>query len=355
MSRVSIVLPTYNRALFLGEAIQSALNQTWMDLEVLVVDDGSTDATRDLVNELVEQDDRVKYLFQENAGVSAARNRALEAASGNFIAFLDSDDVWQPWKLELQLQLFQARDDVGMVWTNMDAIHPDGTPFQTNFLKTMYHAYRRLPTGSPFQSFQQFGEIVPNASERYADAMTAIGDIYSTMFFGNLVHTPTVLLRTEWARKVGLFDTSMRRGGEDFKYHLATCRLGNVGFIDVPSILYRVGNGDQITNRQNNLTFAQSYLRTIQEELANHSGQASLSPEEKQSLFAQAYDWLATEHLGHGHRVQSAVHAVRAIAVRRSVCDSWKPLVKSAMPQWMVSALKRAGGKGRSNAFSPST
>lgn len=110
--RVSVVIPTYERADLVGRAVDSALAQTVEDVEVIVVDDGSTDGTHEAV--AAESDPRVRYLEHEtNRGVSAARNTGIEAASGEYVAFLDSDDEWLPRKLERQLA---ALDDRGDGW-----------------------------------------------------------------------------------------------------------------------------------------------------------------------------------------------------------------------------------------------
>ena len=92
---VSVIIPTYNRAAFLRRALQSVQNQTRQADEVIVVDDGSTDATAAVVADYSD----VIYRFQENAGVAAARNRGAQIAAGEWLAFLDSDDQWQPQKL----------------------------------------------------------------------------------------------------------------------------------------------------------------------------------------------------------------------------------------------------------------
>lgn len=108
---VSVVLPTYNRASLLGRAIQSVLSQTYKDLELIIVDDGSSDETDEVVRAFA--DSRIRYLkHPKNRGVSAARNTGMMAALGEFIAFQDSDDEWLPDKLEKQLGLFE-QDKVG--------------------------------------------------------------------------------------------------------------------------------------------------------------------------------------------------------------------------------------------------
>lgn len=338
---VSVILPTYNRVRFVGEAIESALQQTYPHLEVICIDDGSKDDTPAVVADIADRDSRVRYVRQTNGGVSSARNHALRLAQGDWVAFLDSDDVWQPWKLELQMSLLAACPDVGMTWTNMDSIWSDGRPHQKNYLKQMYSTYGQLPEGAPFGSFRPLGEIAPAAPAEWQAAPVGIDRIYSQMFHGNLVHTPTVVLKREWAGKVGPFDTGMLRGGEDFKYHLATCRLGRVAFIDAPSILYRIGIGDHITNRENNLHFARSFLRTLTEELAAHRCEIELSDAQIRSALAEAHDWLANELFADGQRMPSFRNALQAILQRRSPGQTWKTLVKCLLPTSVYRRLQR--------------
>src|SRR5262245_7374679 len=109
---VSIVIPTYNRGYVVAKAVASALAQSYPNLEVVVVDDGSKDDTRD---RLLPYLDRIRYVRQENQGVSAARNRGIREARGGLIAFLDSDDVWHPRKLEVQARYLADHPGVGLV------------------------------------------------------------------------------------------------------------------------------------------------------------------------------------------------------------------------------------------------
>lgn len=341
MPTVSILLPTYNRAKFLSEAISAALAQTYTDLEIVLVDDGSSDGTRELVESFQKNDDRVRYIYQDNAGVSVARNRAMRESRGDLIAFLDSDDVWMPWKLELQVGVLTARKDVGMCWTDMDAIHPDGRPLKSHFLKTMYSSYKNLGETPLFPSRTRLADTLENCPPELADAQLSAGNIYSKMFMGNLVHTPTVVLRRDWAEEVGPFDETMKRGGEDFKFHLATTRLGNVAFVDVASILYRVGNGDQITNRENNLYFAQSYLRTLQEELAAHSELSGLSDREIDLCLAEAHEWLSAELLDSNQPFRSIQHAITAMRHHGRPSTSLRTITKCLVPRPLVNLLRQ--------------
>jgi len=98
--RISVIIPSYNRANTIGRAIQSALSQSYQDFEIIVIDDGSTDHTEEVIRSF--QDSRIRYIrHNRNRGGSAARNTGIHAARGEYIAFLDSDDEWLPQKLEL--------------------------------------------------------------------------------------------------------------------------------------------------------------------------------------------------------------------------------------------------------------
>ena len=114
MAVVSVITPTYNRADFLPAAISSVLAQTYGDFELIVVDDGSVDDTCGVIKPFLE-DKRVRYFYQENQGQSFARNYALAQSSGELIAFLDSDDVWCPDKLEKQIRAFEAHPEADIV------------------------------------------------------------------------------------------------------------------------------------------------------------------------------------------------------------------------------------------------
>jgi glycosyltransferase involved in cell wall biosynthesis len=112
----SVIIPTFNRRDFLEKAARSVLSQTCGDFELIIVDDGSTDGTQDLIGSF--NDSRLKYVFQSNRGVSSARNRALEMARGRFMAFLDSDDRWKPEKLERSLWHIEHSPKISVFHTN---------------------------------------------------------------------------------------------------------------------------------------------------------------------------------------------------------------------------------------------
>lgn len=125
---VSVIIPTYNRAHLVVRAIRSVLNQSFQDFEIIVVDDGSTDNTEEVINNF--NDSRIRYIRHEkNRGVSAARNTGILAARGEYIAFLDSDDEWLPQKLEKQVKAFKTLEEkVGLIYTGICFVDPSGRP-----------------------------------------------------------------------------------------------------------------------------------------------------------------------------------------------------------------------------------
>lgn len=144
---ISIVIPTYNRATTILEAVRSVLTQTYQDIEVIIVDDGSTDKTKDIVEDI--EDKRVKYIrLADNAGACKARNIGIDAAKGDYIAFQDSDDIWQPNKLERQMA-FMYKVGVDMVFSAIKrfykygekktSIFPDKVPTNMPSCNEMFH------------------------------------------------------------------------------------------------------------------------------------------------------------------------------------------------------------------------
>src|SRR5690242_14754403 len=111
---VSVVIPAYNYGRFVGEAVDSVLAQSYPHVETIVVDDGSQDDTRE---RLAHYGNRIRYIYQQNQGLPAARNTGIRHSSGELIAFLDADDTWHPRKLEIQVRCLTDRPDLGLLAT----------------------------------------------------------------------------------------------------------------------------------------------------------------------------------------------------------------------------------------------
>lgn len=174
--KVSVIIPTYNRARLLPRAIQSVLNQTYNNFELIIVDDGSIDNTEDVVKKFQKSDPRIIYIKNDkNKGPSASRNIGIEIAKGEYIAFQDSDDEWLPEKIEKQIKFFEDTPlDVGVVYTGFWRIENN---------KKIY---------IPFSWIKQKD-----------------GYIHKEILKGNFIGTPTILVKKECFKKVGLFDETL--------------------------------------------------------------------------------------------------------------------------------------------------
>jgi glycosyltransferase involved in cell wall biosynthesis len=291
---VDAIIPTFNRAYCIANAIDSVLNQTYAHCHAIVVDDGSTDETPALMAARYGGNPRVTYIRQANAGVSAARNTGLKASTGEYVALLDSDDAWKPWKIQLQLDCLRALPGVGMIWTDMDAIDAQGRLVQEKYLRTMYGGYQRISTEQLFDRSDAIEHLAPGDTQRVAEKVYW-GDIFSQMVLGNLVHTSTVLLTQERARKVGAFNVDLKYSGEDFDFHLRTCREGPVAYADVASLDYRVGAEDQLTQPAYKVNIACNYLKTVLPVIARDRDRIQLPQRAINAKLGETHAWIADE------------------------------------------------------------
>jgi glycosyltransferase involved in cell wall biosynthesis len=129
---VSVIIPAYNAEKYLSETLESVLNQTFSDFELLIIDDGSTDRTAEIVSDYSRQDKRLKLVSQQNQGVSIARNRGIQLAQGEYLAFLDADDRWLPNKLAAHVEHFNNNLRLGISFGRVEFISFEGG--STNYL-----------------------------------------------------------------------------------------------------------------------------------------------------------------------------------------------------------------------------
>jgi glycosyltransferase involved in cell wall biosynthesis len=210
MASISVIVPTYNYGAYIAEAIASIQAQTLQPAEIVVVDDGSKDDTRSILESLGEP--RLRYVYQDNAGVSAARNTALDLASSDYIAFLDADDRWRPQMLEQQAALLES--DPGMVFSFTNFVrfdHASGQLLNDQFV--YYPELERLPLAP--------GPLPKTAVIR-ADAFSSL------ILFGEIpAFTPAMLFRR--AAIQGMRFNTALKVCEDTEFVLRAAMKGTVG------------------------------------------------------------------------------------------------------------------------------
>lgn len=195
---VSAIIPTYNRRDLVLRAIDCVLAQTRPVAQVIVVDDGSSDGTREAL--AARYGDRIEYVWQANAGVSAARNHGLSLARGRYLALLDSDDEWLPEKTQRQVEWLEARPDYGMVLCDVLRVNADGSPIDR------FRRREQLP---------EDGQVL-----RWVLRNPALAPV-------------SAMLRRAVYERLGGFDASLRTA-EDLDFHLRVARHFPIGVIDEP-------------------------------------------------------------------------------------------------------------------------
>lgn len=209
MPKISVIIPTYNRADLLKEAVDSVLAQTYQDFELLIIDDGSTDHTREL---LVSYETHVTYLFQENRGVSNARNLGIRSSTGQYITLLDSDDLWLPSKLEQQVTVMEQDP-------NLQLCHTEETWI------------RRGVRVNPKKKHQKYG-----------------GYIFPCCLPLCVISPSSVMIRRMLFDEVGYFDEELP-ACEDYDLWLRITKTYPVHFIETPLIIKRGGHDDQLSRK----------------------------------------------------------------------------------------------------------
>lgn len=212
MTKVSVIIPTYNCAKYLPEALDSVLAQTYQDYEIVVVNDGSTDNTDSLIRPTLEKyPSKIRYFSQENKGLAATRNVAIGYSRGEYIALLDADDMFLPNRLEEGVRILDEKPDVGLVHANIQRIGEGG--------ELLY---------------------VPLRDKRFLS-----GRIFEHIFLRKAhIAIPTILLRKSCFGRVGLFDENLTRlGCEDREMWLRVAREYQFYYIDKVLGLYRMRKG----------------------------------------------------------------------------------------------------------------
>ncbi len=223
MNKVSVIIPTYNCVRFLSESIQSALSQTYQDFEIIIIDDGSKDNTREIVEGFIQRNPgKIRYIYQENGGLAVARNTGIKNSNGKYIALLDSDDTWLPNRLSAQIPIMESDSKIGLVHANITRINEEGQPVRT-----------------------------PSRDREFL-----LGDIFEYIFLRKTdIACPTVLFRRECCDKVGLFDEYLTRlGCEDRELWLRITQHYKVGYVDEVLAHYRILNNSMSKNLEKMIT-----------------------------------------------------------------------------------------------------
>jgi glycosyltransferase involved in cell wall biosynthesis len=267
---VSVVIPAYNHAAFLGQTIASALAQSWRDLEVIVVDDGSSDNTAEVAGQFGGS---IRYFRQQNRGMAGCRNTAVRKASGEFIGFLDDDDLWTPEYLTTVIPVLQSNPGLAACHTGSQVI--DGS-----------------------------GKLLPQTSSK-----TVPSDrMYDALIDGGFFPPCSVTVRRACLDTVGLFDEGLQ-GCADWDMWLRVSQ--RYGFAGIPAVLvyYRVHGGGLSSNIQHMFT---DNLKAAAKHFGPNEGDPRTWPESRRRAYAGAYFTAALGYFQRGEVMCGQDHLAEA-------------------------------------------
>jgi glycosyltransferase involved in cell wall biosynthesis len=304
--RVSVVIPCFNTERYIAATLRAVLAQTGASLEVIVVDDGSTDGSAALVERDFPQ---VRLIRRANAGVAAARNTGIEAASGDWVAFCDADDIWLPGKLAAQFDAINATQGCRMsytawhVWVSADA-QPDQSLLQ------------RLAA--------EAGDI-----RRWSGAT---GWLYPELLLDCVVWTSTVLMQRSLLAEIGLFDTKLRIG-EDYDLWLRASRVTRIERVARPLALYRQ-HPSSITRTAPRENYRGRVVQRALDTwgLSGPDGRQADATAVRAEL-AGSWSQFAYAQLQAGQRSAARQSAREALRVQPGHWPGWKLLLRSWLPR----------------------
>jgi len=257
--KTSVIIPTYNRADVLPPAIDSILAQTHTDFEIIIVDDGSTDNTRDVLEPYLAKPN-IQYIYQENQKQAAARNNGVLRSRGEYVGFLDSDDLWYPEKLDLQVKALDEHPEVGMVFSNQ----------------------------------MMFTDDSDEGRVRYPRGVLKSGDIFKDLlqrkFYCSL---QTVLVRRSVFDDVGLTDESLKNSLEDWELTLRIARKYKVLAIDKPLVRRRV-------HKETSVKYLEFRIHNHLAILKKHLKEPLLAPSFMNRIWHKAYFSWGHDYLVYG-------------------------------------------------------
>jgi glycosyltransferase involved in cell wall biosynthesis len=290
LPKVSAIIPVYNGERYLRQAVESALTQNYTDVEIIVVNDGSTDESGQIANELaIEFPQQVKTVHQANSGLVGARNTAIAHATGELFALLDSDDIWLPNHISESVAVFEKERAVGLVHANIILINSNGHVLHTP-------NNRRWSTGQQ-EAWQQ-------------------------IFLRNEhVSCATAVFRRSVIERIGGFDTDFNRlGCEDRDMWLRISAVSNVHYIDAVHAKYRI--------HESNMSKGIDKMHQARMKLINKHGSESIKNNVIRQAYAAVWRENSESYIGIGDFRRSATSAIRAVQSNPSDIRNWKQLAK---------------------------
>lgn len=302
---VSVIIPCYNAVTTISKTLDSLYGQTFRDFEIVVVNDGSTDDSASIIEPYVKKFNGILNLInQTNQGQTVAKNVGIKNTMGQLIAFLDSDDIWRPEKLESQVALMQSNPDMGLYYTNAYKINENG---------------------------DRIGTITALPSYR--------GKCFSEILLRNNIVASSVMIRREMIDQVGFFDESLE-ACENWDLWIRTTKVAPIDFIDRPLTLYRVHSGNMSKNLDK---MYRSRLKLIDKHLPYQNNNPKLLDQRKNALFFTHISFAKT-HIENLELKEARHELLQAAKIRPNEIMCYQLYLKSLLGKRVFKFIKRIKG-----------
>ncbi|MFO0809872.1 MAG: glycosyltransferase [Gemmataceae bacterium] len=300
--RISIIVASYNYGRYIAEALTSVQAQTFADFECIILDDGSTDDSLGVIERFLE-DDRFRLICQRHGGQPRAKNRGIELAHGDYLAFLDADDIWEPTKIARQLALFDARPDLGVVFTQRRLIGVNG-------------------------------EARPGGDNPPPEPGVA------AMYRQNFICFSSAMLRAGVPEHVGRFDERIGLA-IDYDFWLRVARFYPIACVDEPLVRYRVGHVNLSRRQLDRLHVALLIMERFRRQFDTP---AQLGRETVSRAEAETFAHLGVVSRGYSARSAVGWYA-RSLKAAPFFAEAWRGLASTLTPSVVRRAVRRLRGR----------
>lgn len=286
---VSIIMPVYNTEKYLSDAIRSVINQTYKNLELIIINDESPGDARHIVNQFT--DSRIIYIEQSNSGPATTRNNGMYTSTGDFIAFLDSDDAWRHDKLEKQMQIFLNNPNTGVVYSQRETINQEGNVI-SGYLPKLHR-----------------------------------GMVLNKLWVDNFVCNSSVLFTRNILNEIGGLNENLRMS-EDWEYWLRVACHYKFAFVDEPLVRYRVHN-EQVSK---NVDLRVKVCAGIRDDFMKKHGHMLSFRAKRKAISYQALN-RALRSIGERPKGAVIIDCLKAIAVYPFMSYSWRSFLRLLLPK----------------------
>ncbi len=305
---VSIIIPTFNCGNYIEAAIESVLSQEYEPVEIIVIDDGSTD---DTVMKLKRYGDKIKYLYQENRGSSRARNVGLSSSCGEFIAYLDADDIWLPGKLSLQVKLMKELPEVGLVFSDFSAIDENGRFVKERYIEDTFFIFKEYGVTIK-EIFHNYIDIHMDYSGERGNNSFKIyhGNVLFELFKGNFILPSTTLFRRALIDRIGLIWNEEYKCAQDQDYNLRFAKHFPVAFMDSVTAGYRIKREGKLSGNKNVPILIKNTIYTLERLVKDDRNLFSKKGKLVREVFGKTYLRLAYYYLSENQRAEARKSAL---------------------------------------------